>query len=245
MCPPDPSAIIHFLGGAFVAAAPQLTYQKFLSTLAHRGYCIIAAPFLVQPNHQAIATEVTTSFHRTYAQLQARARVSSSLPIFGLGHSLGAKLQLLITCEEMLPRAGNLLISFNNSSSDRAIPFADWINPMIPLDFFPSPEQTLDMVQTRYQQPQTLVLRFKTDTLDDSQSLNPILKQKFPQTFMNQVLPGDHLTPLQGIRHDSHTIHPVEDWLNHEIFAQRSRLEQITLKWLDYQQHLYRQPQKI
>lgn len=246
LCPPHPVAIIHFLGGAFVATAPQLTYQTFLDSLASRGYCIIAAPFLVQLNHQAIVTDVTESFQRTYTQLQKRYNISPSLPIFGVGHSLGSKLQLLLTCEGILPRAGNVLISFNNSSSDRAIPFADLINPIIPLNFLPSAEQTLDIIQTQYQQPQTLVLRFHADTLDESAQLNPILKQKFPEAFMNQVLSGDHLTPLgQHLSRDlSNPIPSLEKWLNDQMFAKRLRLEQITLKWLDYQQQRYHRSRK-
>ena len=37
--------IIHFLGGAFVATAPQLSYRTFLEQVAQEGYAIIATPF--------------------------------------------------------------------------------------------------------------------------------------------------------------------------------------------------------
>jgi hypothetical protein len=248
LCPPHPCGVIHFLGGAFVASAPHLTYQNFLGMLAHRGYCIIATPFLVQPNHQAITTEVRQSFQLTYNTLKQNTPILD-LPIFGVGHSLGSKLQLLLSCEATLPRAGNILISFNNASSDRAIPFANLIEPFIPLTFSPNPAETLALVKTRYQQAQTLILRFKTDTLDESHSLTPILKQKFPSTLMDQTLPGDHLTPLcpnlsAAFLTDSNTNHPLEQWLNHEVFANLSRLEQITVKWLDYQQQLYHRSQR-
>ena len=91
-----------------MASAPQLTYQAFLSRLAAQGYGVIAAPFLVQPNHQAIAQDVALSFMQTYQSL-CQQRNLQSLPIYGLGHSLGAKLQLLLTCQQLVPRHGNIL----------------------------------------------------------------------------------------------------------------------------------------
>lgn len=33
-------AMVHFIGGAFVGAAPQLTYRLFLETLAARGFVV-------------------------------------------------------------------------------------------------------------------------------------------------------------------------------------------------------------
>jgi dipeptidyl aminopeptidase/acylaminoacyl peptidase len=46
LIPPKPTAIVHFLGGAFVAAAPQLTYRWLLEALASQGYAVVATPFV-------------------------------------------------------------------------------------------------------------------------------------------------------------------------------------------------------
>ncbi|MGB3202893.1 MAG: DUF1350 family protein, partial [Nodosilinea sp.] len=46
LVPPNPTAIVHFLGGAFVAAAPSVTYQWLLENLARQGYLIVATPFI-------------------------------------------------------------------------------------------------------------------------------------------------------------------------------------------------------
>lgn len=35
-----PTALVHFIGGAFVGAAPQLSYKLFLETLAARGIVV-------------------------------------------------------------------------------------------------------------------------------------------------------------------------------------------------------------
>lgn len=40
--------IIHFLGGAFAGAAPQLLYPVVVGQLASQGYTVIATPFPVR-----------------------------------------------------------------------------------------------------------------------------------------------------------------------------------------------------
>jgi len=39
--------VIHFLGGAFAGAAPQLLYNSFVELLADAGYTTIATPYAV------------------------------------------------------------------------------------------------------------------------------------------------------------------------------------------------------
>lgn len=41
----SPRALLHFLGGAFVGAAPHLTYNYLLSGLAEMGYLVVATPY--------------------------------------------------------------------------------------------------------------------------------------------------------------------------------------------------------
>ena len=43
--------IVHFLGGAFVATAPQVSYRSILEHLSQAGYGIIATPFLNTFDH--------------------------------------------------------------------------------------------------------------------------------------------------------------------------------------------------
>lgn len=47
----QPGAIIHFLGGAFVAAAPHLTYRWLLEALYQEGYAVISTPFINTFDH--------------------------------------------------------------------------------------------------------------------------------------------------------------------------------------------------
>ena len=41
LIPPQPIALIHFLGGAFVGTAPNVTYRWLLGELDKNGYGII------------------------------------------------------------------------------------------------------------------------------------------------------------------------------------------------------------
>lgn len=127
--PQHPLGIIHFLGGAFVATAPHLTYRWLLENLADQGYGVIATPFVNTLDHQAIAEDVIENFEFTLEELRDRGLIRKRyLPIYGVGHSLGCKLHLLIGTRSGIDRAGNILISFNNFSANQAIPFMEQFN---------------------------------------------------------------------------------------------------------------------
>jgi hypothetical protein len=112
--PPEgraPEAAVHFLGGAFVGAAPQLAYRPFLEALASRGVLIVATPFSTSFDHLRVADEVQYKFDRALAALGPAA---GRLPVFGVGHSLGSVLHALICARYTPARAGNALMAFNN-----------------------------------------------------------------------------------------------------------------------------------
>jgi len=131
LIPPNPLGVIHFLGGAFVATAPQLTYRWLLENLANHGYIVIATPFVNTLDHWAIAQSVLKSFEFTLEKLRYLDLVRKRyLPIYGVGHSMGCKLHLLIGTETGIDRAGNILISFNNFPANKAIPFLEQFNQL-------------------------------------------------------------------------------------------------------------------
>lgn len=66
LIPPRPQAILHFLGGAFVATLPHLTYRCLLEELAHQGYAIVAAPFINNLDHTAIAKKFSRYLKMDY-----------------------------------------------------------------------------------------------------------------------------------------------------------------------------------
>lgn len=129
LIPSHPVGVIHFLGGAFVATAPHLTYRWLLENLANHGYVVIATPFVNTLDHEAIAQSVLKSFEFTLEKLKDLGLIRKRyLPIYGVGHSMGCKLHLLIGTIPGIDRSGNILISFNNFSANKAIPFIEQFN---------------------------------------------------------------------------------------------------------------------
>ena len=199
LIPPRPKGIVHFLGGAFVATAPHLTYRWVLEQLGRKGYVVIATPFVNTLNHTAIARDVLNRFETILDRLQAKAILSKRyLPIYGIGHSMGCKLHLLIGSLFSVERAGNILISFNNYPAMRAIPFVEQINinPAFNIEFTPSPIETNELIARRYEVRRNLLIKFTNDDIDQTVSLTQVLQQRFPKRVAVQTLHLNHLPPL-------------------------------------------------
>jgi len=112
-----------------VATAPQISYRSILEQLSKAGYGIIATPFLNTLDHFAIAREVLNRFETVLERLQKTGKLGKAyLPIYGIGHSMGCKLHLMIGSIYDVERAGNILISFNNYPVNKAIPFMEQLN---------------------------------------------------------------------------------------------------------------------
>lgn len=127
-----PRALIHFLGGAFVGAAPDLAYRYILERLAFQGYLVVATPFNLSFDYLTTCDAILEKFEKIAPSL---ARQYGAVPVVGVGHSCGALLQLLITSLfPDTPRAANALISFNNKSVKDAVPlFEELIAPVFQL----------------------------------------------------------------------------------------------------------------
>jgi hypothetical protein len=128
LVPPQPRAIVHFLGGAFVATAPQVTYRNLLEHLANQGYAIVATPFVNTFDHTSIAHRVMRLSNLAINHVQEEIVQNRSLPIYGIGHSMGCKLHLLIGSLYSQERAGNIFISFNNYPARRSIPMLEQVS---------------------------------------------------------------------------------------------------------------------
>ena len=194
--------VVHFLGGAFVATAPHISYRSFLEHIGKAGYAIIATPFLNTLDHLAIAREVLNRFETILDRLRGNNMLGKYyLPIYGIGHSMGCKLHLLIGSLYEVERAGNILISFNNYPAKRAIPLVERfeqfnITPAFDVEFTPSPTETNQLIAQSYTVRRNLLIKFNKDDIDQTINLNPLLKRRFPQMVTSIDLPGNHLTPL-------------------------------------------------
>jgi len=145
--------VIHFLGGAFVGASPQVAYALLIEELANEGYVVISTPYDLTFNHAACALKAAQSLDRCLTQLcilptamsprpnsslTADETAFQSLPLFTLGHSNGALLHLLASS---LPECQNtayahvqstVLMSFNNKNVSEAVPggVPDGVSPV-------------------------------------------------------------------------------------------------------------------
>jgi hypothetical protein len=239
LIPRNPIGIIHFLGGAFVATAPHLTYRWLLEQLAEKGYVVIATPFVNTLDHIAIAKSVQLNFDRVIERLHDSSVLRKRyLPTYGLGHSMGCKLHLLIGSTLSVERAGNILISFNNYAARDAIPLVEQFNSSFAIEFSPSPLETNKLVQERYNVRRNLLIKFSNDTLDQSAALKEILQQRFPEMVTAQTLPGNHVTPLgQDVKwQPGASFTPIDalgQWFKQEVYRDLNQLKRAMLLWLN------------
>jgi len=207
LVPEQPRGIIHFLGGAFVAAAPHLTYRWLLEALYNEGYAVIATPFVNTFDHGAIAQETLITFDQGFAFLCKQRPELKDLPIYGLGHSMGCKVHLLIGTLHRVNRIGNIFVSFNNYPAQKSIPllgqaiqqarqFVPELGLETRLEFTPSPEKTLALITEQYDTPYNLLIKFRSDTLDQTRPLSDVLIGRFPNTTTVRIIKGTHTTPI-------------------------------------------------
>ncbi|MEG4111127.1 MULTISPECIES: DUF1350 family protein [unclassified Microcoleus] len=239
LIPSRPIAIVHFLGGAFVATAPQLTYRWLLEALGNQGYLVVATPFVNTLDHIAIARDVLNKFENALDRLRGTKLLKSSyLPIYGMGHSMGCKLHLLIGSVFDVERAGNILISFNNYAASEAIPIVEQISPVFNVEFTPSPQETNRLVQDSYQIRRNLLVKFNGDNIDQTLLLTKLLKARFPDMITVQTLAGNHQTPLgQDVSWPVGQIFTPFDaigqWVKQEVYRELNQLKQTILLWLN------------
>lgn len=116
-----PRAVLHFIGGAFVGAAPHIAYRSLLERLASRGYVIVASPYDISLDYLSTASTLADAWERIETDL---ALDYGALPVVGLGHSAGATYHAILSSlfADACPRAANVLVSFNNKKAEDAIP---------------------------------------------------------------------------------------------------------------------------
>ncbi|KAI3414966.1 uncharacterized protein J3R85_015663 [Psidium guajava] len=135
-----PRAIIKFLGGAFIGAVPEVTYSYLIELLAKEGFLIIAVPYNVTFDHARAAGEIYEKFHCCLDNVLTSGLPDDSLsaadlvdlPLFSVGHSNGALLQVLAGSyfSEKIPKA-NAIISYNNRPASEAVPYFEQLGPLV------------------------------------------------------------------------------------------------------------------
>jgi len=120
--------LVHFIGGAFVGAAPHLLYRKLLEELAAQGAIVVATPYSTSFDHLRTVDEIFFEYSRVQKELGKTNPEYLRLPSYGVGHSLGSLLQVLMCSRYVVAREGNCLMSFNNKPATDSIPL---LSPMI------------------------------------------------------------------------------------------------------------------
>jgi Protein of unknown function (DUF1350) len=239
LVPRNPIGIIHFLGGAFVATAPHITYRLLLEHLAEKGYAVIATPFVNTLDHTEIAKTVLLNFDRALERLYEYSLIRKQyLPIYGVGHSMGCKLHLLIGSLFEVERAGNILISFNNYAAKEAIPLVEQFSSSVNIEFTPTPRETNKLVQIDYKIRRNLLIQFSNDTIDQSRPLSEILQARFPGMVTVQTLTGTHVTPLgQDIKwqtgNEFNPLDALGQWFKQEVYRDLNQLKSTMTLWLN------------
>ncbi|CAN0901723.1 Probable serine/threonine-protein kinase WNK4 [Linum grandiflorum] len=164
-----PTSVVHFIGGIFVGAAPQLAYRLFLEHLAEKGALVIATPYASGFDYFHIADEAQFKYDRVLRFLQESVR---DLPTFGIGHSLGSVIHLLIGSRYAVQRSGNVLMSFNNKEASLAVPlFSPVLLPMA---------QSIGPILSQIASSPTVRMGAEM-TLKQIESMTPpFMKQAFP-----------------------------------------------------------------
>ena len=204
--------VAHFIGGAALGTFPQVAYKALLTRVAQRcGVAVVATPFDLTLDHDAAARTCRTAF-------RAEAARWRGLPRYGIGHSLGAKLLLLIACDDADAYEKLVLLAPNNSGVadsarllERLVDAAagtgekrppdgiDWGGvlgaafSMAGLEVTPPPAETLERV-ARLRRPARGVtfVRFEDDDdLDAAASLGPVMSGA-----SIDWLDGGHLAPV-------------------------------------------------
>jgi hypothetical protein len=114
--------VVHFTGGAVLGSYPHLCYDALLSSLSDAsGLMVVATPYELGTDHDALASEAQRKLRATLSAVCVRDDYDvNMLPLFGLGHSLGAKLQVLLACRGGAQRAA-VLLAFNNASATDSV----------------------------------------------------------------------------------------------------------------------------
>ncbi|XP_047048029.1 uncharacterized protein LOC124653018 [Lolium rigidum] len=271
-----PLAVVKFLGGAFIGAVPEATYGYLLELLAQEGFLVVCVPYNVTFDHAAAAREVFQRFHGCYDELLASglpeaglsAMDIAELPLYSVGHSNGALLQLLVGSyfSEKIPKA-NAIVSFNNRPASEAVPYFEQIGPLfsqlMPMveaspvysvardasggvwkalfdlaggliqehdrdamasvskfvdqlpsvmnqvtegvsEFKPTPPENREFCKNSYSVPNTLLVKFSVDAIDDTDIIEDILQPRV-ESIGGQIkkvtLSGTHLTPcIQDVK---------------------------------------------
>jgi hypothetical protein len=139
-----PTCVIHFTGGTFFGSAPNLWYRQLLQDIVKNTQCAVIATsipvtLLQSPlQHVKLAKKVQQQFQTAWKDVlyDEYGEELQNVPVCGMGHSLGARLMVVLATLGALPepKAGKkprigppfyksaVLVSFTNYGAAAGIP---------------------------------------------------------------------------------------------------------------------------
>ncbi|GKD63849.1 uncharacterized protein Tco_1305957, partial [Tanacetum coccineum] len=187
-----PKAIIKFLGGASIGAIPEVTYSYLLGLLANEGYLIISIPYNMTFDHSQAAREVLEKFHSclnsvlTYG-LPKDDLLAAELVDLPLYSVVDAWKALLDTAEAMAP----------DYDPETRVSLNKFVAQGIS-EFKPTPTENRECCKNSYNVLKTLLVKFNTDAIDETDLLEETLKPRVEAiggTLDIVSLSGNHMTP--------------------------------------------------
>ncbi|WP_269607673.1 DUF1350 family protein [Prochlorococcus marinus] len=206
--PAKPIGLIEMIGGSYLATTPQVAYKRLLESLTRRNIAIHTWMYIPSLDHQSQAIQAWKNFRKCKERLEARVG-TMPFPI-RMGHSLGCKLHLLAPDSGRNSQAF-IGLCFNNFNAGKSIPMLGKVTKKfnIRTEFSPSPKQTIELIKSKYVQPDNLLIKFNRDKLDQTYLLFNSLKARSNDQSRVLELEGDHLTPTStGIKKNI-----LGDWL--------------------------------
>ena len=59
-----------------------------------------------------------------------------------------------------------------------------------------APAKTLELIDTQYETQYNLLIKFRSDTIDQTRPLSDVLIGRFPRTTTVRIIKGSHTTPI-------------------------------------------------
>ncbi len=140
LLPPEaverPTAVLHFVGGTFFGSLPKVWYRSLLEGIVRNTQCaVIATPIpvtlLKSPlHHISLSRKLRSSFEHAWTSvLEDEYGDLSDVPLCGVGHSLGARLLVVMATLSQNKALGTIpafksfiLVSFTNFGAAAGIP---------------------------------------------------------------------------------------------------------------------------
>ncbi len=225
--PSRPIGLIEMIGGSYLATTPTISYKRLLESLVNRNLAVHAWSYVPSLDHQSQSNQAWKEFRILREKLKERTgNLPSSIRI---GHSLGCKLHL-IAPDRGRNSKGLIALSFNNFKASNSIPMLGKLSTKFDIqsEFSPGPKETMRIIMEQYIQEKNLLIKFKDDKLDQSESLiQHLQKRSNPDKSSLLVLQGSHLTPASaGFRNKF-----FGEFINQQKIANLEQLITVIYQW--------------